>query len=209
MWCLCNVEHEYILVFRKGFSGRFKSTFGRDLRRRSSYFWEERNLWFSALWEFPGVRQDIGDLGSRSRSGSYPIEFPYRLLQMYSCYGDVVFDPFLGLGTTLTASLLSIMVCYGFALDSGLFEYLRTLYGSGDVLDYADRFVRGRYLRHLDFVRGSELSGKSFKYWDSFLGCMVKTRQEEFLRLYLLRSLGLSGISDGVLSLSAGYVPFC
>lgn len=203
------LEHEYILVFRKGLSGRFTSTFGRDLRRRSSYFWEERNLWFSDLWEFPGVRQDIGVLGSRDRSGSYPIELPYRLIQMYSCYGDVVLDPFLGLGTTLTASLLSIRVCYGFELDSGLFEYLRTLYGSGDVLDYADRFVRWRYLRHLDFVRGSELSGKSFKYWNSFLGCRVKTRQEEFLRLYLLRSLGLSVISDGVLSLSVSYVPFC
>lgn len=64
-------------------------------------------------------------------------------------------------------------------------------------------------MRHLDFVRGSELSGKMFKYWNSFLGSRVKTRQEEFLRLYLLRFLGFSGIFDGVLSLRAGYVPFC
>lgn len=78
--------------------------------------------------EFPGVRQDIGVLGSRDRRGIYPIELSYRLIQMYSCYGDVVLDLFLGLGTTLTASLLSIMVCYGFELGSGLFEYLRTLY---------------------------------------------------------------------------------
>lgn len=203
------MEHEYVLVFRKGLSGRFKSTLGRDLRRRSGYFWEGRNLWFSDLWEFPGVRQDVGILGSRSRSWSYPIELPYRLLQMYSCYGDVVFDPFIGLCTTLTVSLLSIRVCYGFELDSGFFEYLRSLYGSGDVVWYAARFVRWRYSRHLDFVRMEELSGKSFKYWNSFLGCSVKTRQEEYLRLYLLRTLGVVGDSEGVLSLSAGYVPFC
>lgn len=28
------MDHEYILVFCKGLSGMFKSTFGRDLRRR-------------------------------------------------------------------------------------------------------------------------------------------------------------------------------
>lgn len=114
------------------------------------------------------------------------------------------------LRTTFSADMYgSMFYTYGFELDSGLFEYLRTLYGSADVVGYAGRFVRGRYSRHLDFVRGSELSGKSFKYWNSFLGCSVKTRQEEFLRLYLLRFLGISGFSAGVLSLSAGYVPFC
>lgn len=64
------------------------------------------------------------------------------------CYGDVVLDPFIGLGTTLTASLLSSRVCYGFELDAGLFDHLRTLYSSFDAIGYVDRFVRGRYSRH-------------------------------------------------------------
>ena len=41
-------EHEYIAIYRKGGKRQFKSNEEKQLRRESAFFWEERNLWFSA-----------------------------------------------------------------------------------------------------------------------------------------------------------------
>ena len=35
----------------------------------------------------------------------FPVELPYRLIQLYTFRGDVVLDPFCGSGTTCIASL--------------------------------------------------------------------------------------------------------
>ena len=43
-------EHEYVLIFRKG-SKRVFNKKEAENRRDSAYFWEERNVWFSDLWE--------------------------------------------------------------------------------------------------------------------------------------------------------------
>ena len=52
-------EHEYILIFRKGGKRKFDAQ-AAQLRRESAYFWEERNEWFSDLWEIKGTNQKIG-----------------------------------------------------------------------------------------------------------------------------------------------------
>jgi hypothetical protein len=44
------LEHEYILIFRKKSNRKFDSS-GKDNRQESAYFWEEKNRWFSDLWE--------------------------------------------------------------------------------------------------------------------------------------------------------------
>ncbi|MFC7173299.1 DNA methyltransferase [Haloplanus litoreus] len=46
------LEHEYILLFRKGGTRSFPP--GDDRRYESAFFWEERNEWFSDLWEVRG-----------------------------------------------------------------------------------------------------------------------------------------------------------
>ena len=67
-------EHEYILVFRKG-GKRVFSGAARKLRQKSAYFWEERNVWFSDLWEIKGANQVIAASGTtRDRNASYPFE---------------------------------------------------------------------------------------------------------------------------------------
>jgi site-specific DNA-methyltransferase (adenine-specific) len=35
----------------------------------------------------------------------FPIELPYRLIQLYTFQGDVILDPFIGSGTTAIAAL--------------------------------------------------------------------------------------------------------
>src|SRR5690554_4099186 len=45
------LEHEWILIFRKGGKRQFNSEVDKIRRRESSFFWEERNVWFSDLWD--------------------------------------------------------------------------------------------------------------------------------------------------------------
>jgi DNA modification methylase len=37
----------------------------------------------------------------------FPVELPYRLIQLYSFTGDIILDPFMGSGTTAIAALTS------------------------------------------------------------------------------------------------------
>jgi DNA modification methylase len=53
------LEHEHILLFRNGAKRTFAPT-ERDRRRSSAFFWEERNQWFSDVWDFKGARQSRG-----------------------------------------------------------------------------------------------------------------------------------------------------
>ena len=82
-------EHEYILIARKGGPRRFPPA-DKARRRRSAFFWEERNSWFSDVWvDLIGARQLLGnteadDLEARARSAAFPFELAYRLIQMHS-----------------------------------------------------------------------------------------------------------------------------
>lgn len=99
-------EHEHILVLRKPGKRRFEAS-DAARRRRSAYFWEERNLWFSDVWtDIRGTVQAL-EAPTRSRSGGFPPELPFRLIHMYSLQEDTVLDPFMGLGTTLFATAAS------------------------------------------------------------------------------------------------------
>ena len=44
------LEHEYILIFRKGSKRVFNKPEEKQLRRESAFFWAERNTWFSDIW---------------------------------------------------------------------------------------------------------------------------------------------------------------
>ena len=96
------LDCEFILLFRKGSLRRLPP--GSSARLASRYRREERDLWFSQVWEdIRGARQSRAG----RRSGAFPPEIPRRLIRMFSIIGDTVLDPFAGTGTTLwTASSL-------------------------------------------------------------------------------------------------------
>jgi len=79
----------------------------KKCRKESSYFWEERNVWFSDIWKLKGVRQLLNDKNTRNRSAAFPFELAYRLINMHSIREDTVLDPFAGTGTTTLASIAS------------------------------------------------------------------------------------------------------
>jgi site-specific DNA-methyltransferase (adenine-specific) len=113
-------EHEQILVFRNGGKRSFPS--GDPDRYESAFFWEERNRWFSDLWtDLPGADQDLED-EARERAAAFPLAVPYRLIAMYSVYGDTVLDPFWGTGTTSLAAAALARNSVGVDRDAGLLE---------------------------------------------------------------------------------------
>lgn len=82
---------EYIAILRKGGLRKFVT---KDRNRiLSMYSKEDRNLWFQQVWNIPGAK------GAKNTS-VFPREIPYRLIRMFSVIGDLVVDPFCGLGTT-------------------------------------------------------------------------------------------------------------
>ena len=183
-------EHEYILVLRKG-SKRVFSGESRERRARSAFFWEERNAWFSDVWEGLGSARQAMNSGGRTRSGAFPVDLPYRLIQMYSLYGERVLDPFAGTGTTAVAAVMSGRSSTGIDLDPGLLHDVpaRLLAAVEDGQDKA----RGRLAAHLAFVEQRISGGKTLKNQNLPHDMPVMTRQERTLELMEPRSILASG----------------
>lgn len=179
-------EHEYVLIFRKGNRRVFRGA-AKERRSRSAYFWEERNVWFSDLWtDLRGTRQRLA-AAARKRSAAFPLELALRLVQMYSCQGDTVLDPFSGTGTTAQAALMTARN----SVSIDILEELRGSWSAGleDGVDQAQRQARGRLDRHRHFVDRRIASGRVIKHSSLVYGLPVMTRQEVKLELWAPRSL--------------------
>jgi hypothetical protein len=182
------LEHEWILIFRKGGKKVYKKAEEKDARRDSSFFWEERNVWFSDVWEIRGVKQTIDKALSRDRNASYPIELPFRLINMYSQKGDVVLDPFIGLGTTVIAAMLSERNSVGFEIDALLKPLLKDILSSVNIIK-ANALISERYKKHLAFVDERIKMKKEVKYDNIHLGCKVMTSQETDLTFHYMKEV--------------------
>jgi len=173
------LEHEYILVLRKGGKRIFKSDAAR--RRQSALFWEERNLWFSDIWtDLKGNRQGLRKGTSRKRSGAFPFELAFRLIHMYSIQGDRVLDPFLGTGTTMAAAMAAARPSIGIELDRSL--ALEAGNRIQTVVDTGRAATSKRLSRHLDFVMDRMKTKGPLKYLNQSYGFPVMTRQEKELQ---------------------------
>ncbi|EFW91900.1 modification methylase [Haladaptatus paucihalophilus DX253] len=172
------LEHEYLLVFRNGDTREFEP--GVDHRYESSYFWEERNEWFSDLWtDVRGEEQllDHGDL--RERSAAFPFELPYRLISMFSVYGDTVLDPFWGTGTTSLAAMVAGRNSVGYELEP---DFVELFAERAETTPELSRSVISRRLDdHRAFVGDH---GGDLKYDATYYDFAVKTAQERDIRLY-------------------------
>ena len=174
------LEHEYILVFRKGEKRNFAGQ-DRIRRRESAFFWEERNKWFSDMWDFKGARQLMDHTGKRDRSAAYPLELAHRIICMYSAAGDTVVDPFLGTGTTLTGCLLNGRRCIGYEIDEGLRPLIEAQVMN--CREELNAMTRARFSDHLDFIAEYRMKKGEPKYRNDALNCTVITSQETDLRL--------------------------
>ncbi len=101
--------HEYILVFSKG-------TFGRkNVHKRNATISKEEFLEFTkSVWTFPAEpARKIG------HPAPFPVELPYRLIQLYTFEGEVVLDPFMGSGQAAIASVKTGRRYVGYDIDEG------------------------------------------------------------------------------------------
>ncbi len=192
------LEHEHIILARKGGNRRFSTTGAKELRRRSAFFWEERNAWFSDLWEIRGARQHLSipkfrsdKLFMRTRSAAFPLEIPLRLIQMFSMQGDRVLDPFLGTGTTSLAAISAARSSVGYEVDPRVLANIEEDFvGSRD---YLLGLQFQRLQEHLSFVQKRLAEGKELKHRNEYYRFPVMTSQERKLIIPMV-----SGISPAV-----------
>ncbi len=174
-------EHEYVLIFRKG-GRRVFGARDRARRRQSAVFWEERNTWYTDLWTgLPGVGQDLASGEARTRSAAFPLEVPRRLVHMHACYGDVVLDPFAGLGTTALAAAVLGRDSVSVDCEAALADSWRG--GMARVVDLGARLAGERLDAHRRFVADRAAAGKPLKHRNAPHGLPVVTGQESDLEV--------------------------
>ncbi len=180
------LEHEYVLVFRKG--GRRSFEPGSDRRYESAYFWEERNRWFSDLWDdVRGIGQGLAEPELRERSAAFPFAIPYRLVCMYSVYGDTVCDPFWGTGTTSLAAMVAGRSSIGYELDDGFASVFDDRVAS--VEELSERVVERRLDDHRAFVEEVEAEDGELGYDAERYGFPVRTAQERRITFYTVEGV--------------------
>ena len=102
--------HEYIMIFSKDRLDRIsdkKSTIKKD--------------------DFLECTKSIWNIQTESamkigHPAPFPVEIPYRLIQLYSYENDVVLDPFMGSGTTAEAAIQSNRKFLGYEVSSSYTE---------------------------------------------------------------------------------------
>lgn len=100
--------HEYILVFSKGEYKR------QNQQGRKNTITRDEFLEFTkSVWTFPA------EAASRvGHPAPFPVELPYRLVQLYSFEEEVVLDPFMGSGQTAIAAIKSSRHYVGYEINS-------------------------------------------------------------------------------------------
>lgn len=115
---------EFILIFRKGNLRKFDDS---SIRYESKYTKEERDKWFSQIWEVKGIKQTRDKFVRRT--AEYPSEIVYRLIRMFSVVGDTILDPFLGTGTTIKIAKSLKRNSIGYEIDENLLPVIKDRLG--------------------------------------------------------------------------------
>lgn len=105
-------SHEYILVFSKEAFNR------QNLPSKVSTITKEEFLEFTkSVWTFPA--ESARKVG---HPAPFPVELPYRLIQLYTFKSEVVLDPFCGSGSTCIAAIKAGRHYVGYDTEE---EYVR------------------------------------------------------------------------------------
>jgi len=104
--------HEYILVFSKGMFSRNNAS-----RRISTISREEFLEFTKSVWTFSA--ESARGVG---HPAPFPVELPYRLLQLYTFEGEVILDPFIGSGQAAIAATKTNRHYVGYEINE---EYIK------------------------------------------------------------------------------------
>lgn len=99
--------HEYILVFSKG---QFQRSHIKD--RDSTITRDEFLEYTKSVWTFPTTSaKKIG------HPAPFPVELPYRCIQLYSYSKEIVLDPFMGSGQAAIAAIKTNRYYIGYEIE--------------------------------------------------------------------------------------------
>lgn len=174
-------DHEYILLFRVG-TGTRSFPPKDDNRYESAYFWEERNTWFSDRWTVNGTPQQLTTTETRNRSGAYPPEIPYRLINMYSIKGDTILDPFLGTGTTQLVAAALGRNSIGYEIDPELKQTIQETIKHAT--EWGHKQIENRIKEHTEYISTADYD---FPYEGEY--GPVKTKRETNIRFDIPQSI--------------------
>jgi site-specific DNA-methyltransferase (adenine-specific) len=104
--------HEYILIFSKDLFTR------KNPACRKNTITKEQFLEYTkSIWTFPAEQaKKVG------HPAPFPVELPYRLIQLYTFEGEVVLDPFTGSGQAAIAALKAKRRYVGYEIDENYVE---------------------------------------------------------------------------------------
>jgi site-specific DNA-methyltransferase (adenine-specific) len=104
--------HEYILIFSKeAFNRKYLSGKGSTITK------EEFLEFTKSVWTFPA--ESAHKVG---HPAPFPIELPYRLIQLYTFTNEVVLDPFCGSGSACLAAIKTSRHYIGYDIEE---EYVK------------------------------------------------------------------------------------
>jgi site-specific DNA-methyltransferase (adenine-specific) len=104
--------HEYILIFSKDTFSRAKPKDNKSTISKEEFLELTKSVWtFSA--------ESARKVG---HPAPFPIELPYRLIQLYTFEKDIVLDPFMGSGQTAIAAIKTNRHYIGYDTDK---EYVK------------------------------------------------------------------------------------
>ena len=99
--------HEYIMVFSKEVFGR------KNVNSRKSTISKDEFLEFTkSVWLFSS--ESARKVG---HPAPFPVELPYRLIQLYTFEDEIILDPFMGSGQTAIAAIETDRHYVGYEID--------------------------------------------------------------------------------------------
>lgn len=126
---------EFVLMFRKPGEYRHPTQEQRDLSMISR---EDHQRWFQQVWtDLPGDSQ-------RLHPAPFPVELARRLIGMFSFVGDIVLDPFCGVGTTTLAALQMSRSSIGVEIEPEYLKRARQRIGTPPETDASVEYVHAR-----------------------------------------------------------------
>lgn len=124
---------------------------------------------------------------SRDRNASFPLDVPYRIINMYSVKGDTILDPFGGLSTSTIAAIASERNSISVDIDKVFCEEseLRIL----DSLNYINKYVNKRIKDHELYIESLPVEKQEKCYYNENMKCKVRTGQEVELSIKTVKSI--------------------
>lgn len=122
---ILKIDYEFILIFKKQGKAPVPT---KEQKKMSQISKEEWNKLFASHWNFAGARQD-------GHIAMFPEELPARLIKMFSFVGEIVFDPFMGSGTTALAAKNLSRNSIGYEINKDFRQYYEQKVISNSLLD--------------------------------------------------------------------------